>query len=251
MDLHLNKKNVIITGSTRGIGFATAKVFLQEGARVIVNGVNNERLYAAIDELRKISADVDGIAADVSHASGVRDLFSHAEKCFGSIDILINNAAIHEPAHLMEQSEEHWDRTFTTNVKSIFLCSQYAAKRMMDSGNGGVILNASSFAAFIPAIPFGAYSAAKASILNLTRTLAAELAPWNIRVNAYAPGLIATDMNVRTIEERGDEVLAPIALCRAGTVEEVAYPLAFLASSRASYISGAVIEISGGKFSVQ
>jgi len=115
----------------------------------------------------------------------------------------------------------------------------------------GVILNASSFAALIPAYPYGLYSLSKAALISMTKSMAAEFAPWNIRVNAYVPGLIATDMNAETIEKNGDVALAQIALLRAGSVEEVAAPVVFLASSKASYISGAALEISGGKFAVQ
>jgi 3-oxoacyl-[acyl-carrier protein] reductase len=251
MDLDLEHKRVVITGSSRGIGFALAQAFLAEGARVLLNGVDPQRLEDAKDRLKGFGDRVSAVAADVSRGSGVERLFDEIDRIWGGVDVLVNNAAIHPKSDFTVLKEEQWNELMDMNLKSAYLCAQAAFQRMKAQEAGGVILNASSFAALIPAYPYGLYSVSKAALITMTKTMAAEFAPWNIRVNAYVPGLIATEMNAETIEKNGDVALAQIALLRAGEVEEVAAPVVFLASSKASYISGAALEISGGKFAVQ
>jgi 3-oxoacyl-[acyl-carrier protein] reductase len=251
MDLGLEHKRVVITGSSRGIGFALAQAFLAEGARVLLNGVDPQRLDDAKDRLKGFGDRVSSVAADVSRGSGVERLFDEIDRIWGGVDVLVNNAAIHPKSDFTVLKEEQWNELMDMNLKSAYLCAQAAFQRMKAQEAGGVILNASSFAALIPAYPYGLYSVSKAALITMTKTMAAEFAPWNIRVNAYVPGLIATEMNAETIEKNGDVALAQIALLRAGEVEEVAAPVVFLASSKASYISGAALEISGGKFAVQ
>jgi len=250
MNLGLEGKRVLITGSTRGIGLAAARAFLDEGARVLINGVNKKRLEDVVGELGTHGYDVRGGIADVSRESEVDELFVQMDRDFGGIDVLVNNAAVHHRVTLMELSEETWDRELAVNLKSVFLCSKKAVQRMMKQ-DGGVILNASSFAAMIPGFATGVYSASKAAIVNITRSMAAEFAPYRIRVNAYIPGLINTDMNREQIQQKGDTVRSVIALNREGQPEEIAAPLVFLASQKAAYITGAFLEITGGKFAVQ
>ncbi len=250
MNLGLDGKRVLITGSTRGIGLAAARAFLAEGARVFLNGTNKERLDEAVDELGKHGPDIRGGVADVSKESEVEGLFAQMDREFGGLDVLVNNAAVHHRATFMELSEETWDRELDVNLKSVFLCSRKAVRRMMKQ-EGGVILNASSFAAIIPGFATGVYAASKAAIVNITRSMAAEFAPYRIRVNAYIPGLIDTDMNREQLRRNGDAVRAAISLNREGQPEEIAAPLVFLASGKAAYITGAFLEISGGKFAVQ
>lgn len=251
MDLGLKDRRVVITGSSRGIGYAIAQAFLQEGARVLLNGVDKTRLAQAETELQTPDNRVCSVAADVASLNGTRQLFAEVDRLWGGLDVCVNNAAIHEATDFTVLDEDRWDQTVNMNLKSVYLCAQAAFERMRAQENGGVILNASSFAALIPAYPYGVYSTTKAAIINMTRGMAAEFAPWNIRVNAYVPGLIATAMNAETIAKHGDLAMSQIALNRPGTVEEVAAPVVFLASARAGYISGAALEISGGKLSVQ
>lgn len=251
MDLGLKGKRVLITGSTRGIGLAAAKTFLEEGARVFINGVNKERLENVVNELKQSSAEVYGFAADVSEQSDVNHLFAAMDQEFGGLDILVNNAAVHHRIPWMNLSEEIWDKDMNINLKSLFMCSKKAVERMRNNLDGGVILNASSFAALIPSAGVGLYAATKAAIINVTKTMAAEFAPYHIRVNAYIPGLVDTDINKEVIASKGAQVRSQIVMNREGRPEEIAAPMAFLSSSKASYISGTALEISGGKFAVQ
>jgi 3-oxoacyl-[acyl-carrier protein] reductase len=251
MDLGLEQKRVVITGSSRGIGFALAQAFLEEGSRVLLTGLDEKRLQEAQDRLAGFGDRVTAVAADVSRRSGVERLFEEIDRAWKGVDVFVNNAATHPTSDFAVLKEEQWNELMDMNLKSAYLCAQASFQRMKNQESGGVILNASSFAALIPAYPYGLYSLSKAALISMTKSMAAEFAPWNIRVNAYVPGLIATDMNAETIEKNGDVALAQIALLRAGSVEEVAAPVVFLASSKASYISGAALEISGGKFAVQ
>jgi NAD(P)-dependent dehydrogenase (short-subunit alcohol dehydrogenase family) len=251
MDLGLKDKRVVITGSSRGIGYAIAQAFLEEGARVLLNGVDKSRLAQAEAELQTADERVSAFATDIASVGGTQRLFAEIDRLWGGLDVCVNNAAIHEATDFTLLDEQLWDQTVNMNLKSVYLCAQAAFERMSKQKEGGVILNASSFAALIPAYPYGFYSTTKAAIINMTRGMAAEFAPWNIRVNAYVPGFIATAMNAETIAKNGALAMSQIALNRAGTVEEVAAPVVFLASAKAGYISGTALEICGGKFSVQ
>jgi NAD(P)-dependent dehydrogenase (short-subunit alcohol dehydrogenase family) len=218
---------------------------------VALNGVDKTRLAQAMEELQTSDDRVSGFVADIASVDGVKRLFAEVDRLWGGLDVCVNNAAIHEATDFTILDEDRWDRAVNMNLKSVYLCAQAAFERMSKQGTGGVILNASSYAALIPAYPYGVYSATKAAVINMTRGMAAEFAPWNIRVNAYVPGFIATAMNAETLAKNSALAMSQIALNRAGTVEEVAAPVVFLASARAGYISGAALEISGGKFSVQ
>lgn len=251
MDLGLGGKKVVVTGSSRGIGHAVAEAFLREGAHVLLNGIDETRLREAETRLQTPDGRVSAFAADVSGSRGAARLFDEVDRLWGGVDVLVNNAAAHPATDFTVLDEGGWDALMNMNLKSVYLCSHAAFQRMKTRESGGVILNASSFAALIPAYPYGLYSATKAALINMTKGMAAEFAPWNIRVNAYVPGLIATAMNAETIETNGALAFSQIALARAGTVEEVAAPVVFLASSKAAYITGAALEISGGKFAVQ
>lgn len=250
MDLGLKGKRVAITGSSRGLGFAIAKAFLVEGAEILVNGVNKMRLDAAAADLASLGR-IHTSATDISSSEGVEKLFADIDSCWGGLDVLVNNAAVHPQSNFVNLAEADWDVLMNINLKAAYLCAQAACQRMRAQPEGGVILNAASFAALIPAFPYGLYSVSKAALLSLSQTMAAECAPHGIRVNAYVPGLIDTEMNADTITNNSAVAFSQIALGRAGTAEEVAWPVVFLASSKASYITGAALEISGGKFSIQ
>ena len=251
MDLGLTGKRAIVTGSSRGIGLATARGLLAEGCRVLLNGLDETRLEAACTELRTVSPHVYAKAADVSRPEGVEVLYAEADCRLGGLDILVNNSGLYRyETPVIDVSDEEWDEVFRVNLRSVQLCAREALPRMKEAG-GGAILNASSFAALVPSVGAGVYAAAKTAVLSLTRTLAAELAPHGIRVNAYLPGVILTDMTAPLVERNAATMADQIALRRVGSPEEAAAPLVFLASPRASYITGAVLEISGGKLAVQ
>ncbi|HWR06547.1 SDR family oxidoreductase [Sporomusa sp.] len=250
MDLNLTGKVAVITGGTAGIGEACVLAFLQEGCKVAVCGRSQEKLERLQSNLKAQGYGILIYKANVAKQQEIQGFAQKVHEHYGKIDIWINNAGIYHKAKLIEMSEDEWDTVIDSNLKSIFLGAQVAARHMR-TGGGGVILNASSYAAVIPSSGGGAYGASKAAVSNLTRTLAAELAPYNIRVNGYIPGVIDTQMNEQRIAEQGAETRAQIALNRVGAAKEVAAAIVFLASEAASYVTGTDLEISGGKFAVQ
>lgn len=250
MDLQLTGKVVVITGGAAGIGAACAAAFLQEGCQVAICGRSQEKLDAFKASMVQAGYELFGCVADVANQQALEEFAQQVYAKYGRIDIWVNNAGISHKTKLLEMAATDWDKIMDINLKSVFLGAQVAA-RYMRKGEGGVILNASSYAAVIPSAGGGAYAASKAAVSSLTRTLAAELAPYNIRVNGYIPGVIATQMNSKRLAEQPGATLGQIALNRAGDAKEVAAGLVFLASGAASYITGTDLEISGGKFAVQ
>lgn len=250
MDLQLTGKVVVITGGAAGIGAACAAAFLQEGCQVAICGRSQEKLDAFKASMVEAGYELFGCVADVANQQALEEFAQQVYAKYGRIDIWVNNAGISHKTKLLEMAATDWDKVMDINLKSVFLGAQVAA-RYMRKGEGGVILNASSYAAVIPSAGGGAYAASKAAVSSLTRTLAAELAPYNIRVNGYIPGVIATQMNSKRLAEQPGATLGQIALNRAGDAKEVAAGLVFLASGAASYITGTDLEISGGKFAVQ
>lgn len=250
MDLGYHGKVVGLTGagSVRGIGFAIAKAFLQEGARVFVSDVNGPALDKAVDALAAYGP-VKGYEADVANEGRVEELFARVAEDYGRLDVFVNNAGIYPLQPLCQMSAEQWDRTVEVNLRSVFLCCRGAAQYMKKTG--GVILNAASYAALIPSAGSGAYAATKAAVYSLTKTFAAELAPLGIRVNGFVPGVIETPMTQSLIDKKGDKMLEQIALRRLGTPQDVARAVVFLGSEAAGYMTGTFMEISGGKLCVQ
>lgn len=243
-------KVVGVTGaaSIQGIGFAIAKKFLESGAKVFICDLNNEALAEAKKKLEQIG-EVAAFQTDVSKADSVKEMFAGVNKLWGKLDVFINNAGIYPQAMMCDMSEQQWDTVMNVNIKSVFLCAKEAHSYMKESG--GVIINAASYAALIGSAGSGAYAASKSAVYSMTKTLAAELAPYGIRVNGFIPGVIATGMTQGVIDAKRNELEAAIAQRRLGTPEEVANAAAFLASEEASYITGTFIEVSGGKLCVQ
>lgn len=242
-------KTIGITGAAgiHGIGFAVAKRFLEYGASVFICDLDKEALAEA-EMLLQEYGTVQAYAVDVSDRQAVSDMFERAVGDFGYIDVFICNAGIYPQIMICDMTESQWDMVMNVNLKSVFHCAK-ECRRVMD--RGGVLLNASSFAALMGSAGSGAYAASKAAVQNLTKTLAAELAPCGIRVAGYIPGVIETGMTKEVIENRAEELTGAIALQRLGRPEDVADAVCFLASEQASYIAGAFIEISGGKLCVQ
>lgn len=235
-------------GQTEGIGFAIAKKFLEKGARVFLCDLNAEALEKAENALAPLGA-VEIYRADVSKEEEVKALFATAAQKYGQIDVFVNNAGIYPQKLLCEMTAEQWDTVMNVNLKSVFLCAREAFSAMKEKG--GVIINAASYASLISSAGSGAYAASKAAVYSLTKTLAAELAPFHIRVNGFIPGVIATGMTKEVIDDRRRELEQSIALQRLGRPEDVANAAVFLASDEASYLTGTFIEVSGGKLCVQ
>jgi 3-oxoacyl-[acyl-carrier protein] reductase len=253
MEINLKNKVVIVTGAAKGIGKVIAEAFAREGAILSLWDIDYERLDSVIIEISKKSDNFPlGIKCDVSSENEVEAAVKKTINAFGLVDVLIANAGILNPSKILETTSEKWDEVFDVNTKGPFLCAKAVAPYMKDK-NCGRIIFASSFAAIVPSVGSAAYAASKSAIVSLTRVLAAELGPWNITVNSYAPGMIPSDMSgIELLDEsRKVELLDTLCIREWGAAEDIASLLIFLASSQARYITGTLIDASGGKFSVQ
>ena len=250
MELGYQGKVVGVTGaaSPKGIGFAIARRMLQEGAQVFICDLKQEAVDEAVALLGEFGT-VKGYAADVSSEEAVDAMFDAAMADFGHVDVFISNAGIYPQSALMDMTVRQWDTVMGVNLRSVFLCAKGAYRCMKEKG--GVLINAASYAAVIGSAGSGAYAASKSAVHSLTKTLAAELAPYNIRVNGFIPGVIQTGMTQALVDVKGDQMVDQIALHKLGQPDDVARAVAFLASDAASYMTGTFIEISGGKLCVQ
>jgi 3-oxoacyl-[acyl-carrier protein] reductase len=244
----LQDKVAVITGSSRGIGKAIAKEFLNHGAQVVINGKSGEHLEEVHAELIREGFPDRWIIvkADVSVETEVKSLMEQALQRFNRLDILVNNAGVYKNSLLVRMDENEWNWVMENNLKSAFLCSRYAAKMMMKQRSGRII-NISSVVA-LGGNPFQAnYAASKAGLDGLSMSSAKELAPYGITVNSIAPGYILTDMTKDFTDDMKKELLRYIPLNRPGTPDEVAHVVKFLASDESSYITGQIIQIDGGR----
>lgn len=247
----LESRVAIVTGAARGIGLAVAGRLYSEGAVVFladVSGREVERAAAGID--REGAGRALGQAIDVSKQESVTEAVRRCAGAFGRIDILVNNAGIVGRARIEEMGLETWDRIIAVNLTGVYLCCQ-AVLPYMKAAGGGVIVNASSVSAGMPDVGLSAYCISKAGVEMLTRVLAAEAAPYGIRVNGYAPGVTRTPMTEELIAERGEEKLRHIALNRFGDPANIAETVLFLCSSRSSFITGETVRVDGGTMIVE
>jgi 3-oxoacyl-[acyl-carrier protein] reductase len=243
--VRLKGKVAIITGAAQGIGFATARKFLDEGAIVAVADVKDEAVRAAVDQLKLNGEVVEGFSVDVTRRAQIDAMVERVKAQFGSVDVLVNNAGITLDARLQKMTDEQFDRVIDVNLKGVYNCAKAVLETMIGQG-GGVILNASSVVGIYGNFGQTNYAASKFGVIGFVKTWAREVGPKGIRCNAVAPGFITTSI----LETIPDEVMRKIAdrvpLKRLGRPEEVANVYAFLASDEASYINGAVIEVAGG-----
>ena len=244
--MRLKDKVAIITGGSRGIGFATADKFLAEGAAVILTASSQASADTAVARLKEKhpGSTVAGISPDLSCFHCVREAFREATAKYGCVDILVNNAGVSESTPFMEYEEDTFDKVMDLNVKGVFNATRAAAECMVARGKG-VILSTSSMVS-ISGQPSGfAYPASKFAVNGLTVSLARELGPKGIRVNAVAPGITETDMMKAVPKEIIEPMIARIPLRRLGQPEDIANAFVFLASDEASYITGVVLSVDG------
>jgi meso-butanediol dehydrogenase/(S,S)-butanediol dehydrogenase/diacetyl reductase len=247
-------KTVLITGAESGIGLVTAQLFAQEEASVVIAGIHGENGELAQQKLAKLGGNHIFIKADVSQEQDVKSLMERVSDFTGRIDVLVNNAAMFYESDFIHESTERWRRVFDVIVDGAYLCTKYAARKMISQGTGGSIVNISSINSFRALKMSSHYNAAKGALDQLTRCTALELSPHDIRVNAVAPGFINAGLAfVNGINElETDEFLEyyinqrKIPLARAGEPVEIAKIIAFLASEESSYIQGAIIPADGG-----
>jgi len=244
--MRLKNKVAIITGGSRGIGYATADRFLEEGARVIITASTQESADRAVKKLQEKypNSVIAGISPNLGSLESVREEFKKAVKEYGCIDILVNNAGISESTPFMQYTEETFDKVMDLNVKGVFNTTRVASECMVAKGSG-VILSTSSMVS-ISGQPSGfAYPASKFAVNGLTVSLARELGPKGIRVNAVAPGITETDMMKAVPKEVIEPLINTIPLRRLGQPEDIANAFVFLASDEASYITGVILSVDG------
>ncbi len=244
--MRLNHKVAIVTGGSRGIGYATVEAFLREGAAVVLTASSQTTAEKAAEALRAKypGAKVSGIWPDLADMNAVKEAFAKIVAEHGRIDILVNNAGVSESTPLLNYTEETFDKVMDLNVKGLFHTTQAAVEYMTRQGEG-VILNTSSMVS-ISGQPSGfAYPASKFAVNGMTVSLARELGPKGIRVNAVAPGITQTDMMKAVPKEVIEPMIARIPLRRLGQPEDIANAFVFLASEEASYITGVVLSVDG------
>ena len=243
----LTGRVAIVTGGTRGIGRAIARVLATDGASVALTGRDAGRVAEAVRALEERGGQVLGLVAELGRGEDVQRMVAETQERFGRIDLLVNNAGITRDGLLIRMKDADWDEVLGVNLRAAFQATR-AAARVMARQRSGRIVNITSAAGAMGTAGQANYSAAKAGLIGLTKSAARELAHWGILVNAVAPGLIETDMSASLSGEIRETYIAQVPLKRMGTPDEVAEVVRFLASDGAAYITGQVIHVNGGLY---
>lgn len=249
MDLHLKDKVALVTGGSHGLGLAICEALAAERARVAVNYHRNaaKAEQVAAELQRKFNTPVMALPGDVACEADVVQMFDLLESRLGPAEILVNNAAVCPTCQVKDMALADWTRTLDVNLTGAFLASRELVRRLLGAGRPGRIVNVSSQAAFRGSTTGHApYDASKGGMIALTVSLAREVAPHGIAVNAVAPGMMRTEMTADTLDANEAKYLARIPLRRIGQTEEIAAVVVYLASDRASYMTGATLDVSGG-----
>lgn len=240
----LQGKNALVTGGTRGIGYALAQALAQAGARVTITGRDAVSLQAAVAQLRASGVEAQGLILDVTQVESIQQALADA----GRVDILINNAGTEQIRPSLEVDEALWDTIVGTNLKGAFFCAQAVAKNMVSVGTGGAIINVCSLTTCVGVPGAAAYASSKSGLAGMTRTLSAEWAAHNIRVNGIGPGYFETEMTQVFYQDDAwrDAMQKKIPLGRFGELDDLAGSVVFLSSDSARYITGQILYVDGG-----
>ena len=248
----LGEKVCLITGGAQGIGEACARLFLEQGAKVVIVDIHNEKGQSLASQLQQQGHEILFIASDIGNKVEVDAVIKQVISQHGRLDVLVSNAGIFKAAPFLEVSESDFDEVLRVNLKGAFLMGQAAARVMKDQG-GGAIVHMSSVNGVLAIPEIASYNVSKGGLNQLTRAMALALADDGIRVNAVAPGTIATELAskaVLTSDEARNKILGRTPMKRLGNPSEVAHVVAFLASDAASYLTGEVITVDGGRMAL-
>jgi len=238
----------LVTGSSRGVGRAVALGFAKEGAKVVINYTSNENAAnEVVDAIQSMGSEAIAVKADVAKKKDAEGLVGAAVETFGKIDILVNNAGFTRPALMIKMTEDQWDQVVDIHLKGAFLCSQAAGVRMKEQ-NSGKIINVMSVAGLVGTVGQINYSAAKGGILSMTKSIARELARYNVCCNVISLGIVATDMTekIRSDEKLREIYMNRILLKRFAEPDDISPAFVFLASGESNYITGQLLCVDGG-----
>jgi NAD(P)-dependent dehydrogenase (short-subunit alcohol dehydrogenase family) len=243
----LHGQKVIVTGGSKGIGKDIALSFAKLGAKVIITGRDESALSTTTDQLKELQSDCSYIVCDMQDVNNIYEMVDEAYIRNNGIDVLVNNAGINIPKPAMEVTEDDWDRVLDTNLKGVFFCSQRVGKYMIPQRKGKII-NIVSQMAFVGYVKRAAYCSSKGGAVQLTKALAIEWAPYNIKVNAVAPTFIETDLTKKMFEDQGfyQDVVSRIPLGKLARPSDITGSVLFLASEMSDFITGETIKVDGG-----
>ncbi|WML39676.1 3-oxoacyl-ACP reductase family protein [Neobacillus sp. OS1-2] len=243
----LRNKTAIVTGGNRGLGRSIALALAKAGAELVVVGRDQNRNEEVVQEIKNLGRNAMGFSVDLSRINSIQQFVQNVQESFGTIDILVNNAGVSATNFALDITEEEWDKVMNVNVKSLFFCSQAVAKAMKQQG-GGKIINVSSVVGAVGDVGISPYTASKAAVINLTKSLALEWARFGIRVNAIGPAYIETEMNKEELrnEKVRNKIISKTPMKRLGLPEEITGAILLLASDAGSFITGQTIFIDGG-----
>ncbi|MGO9772462.1 MAG: SDR family NAD(P)-dependent oxidoreductase [Roseiarcus sp.] len=249
MTMLVKGKVAVVTGCSGGIGISIGRTLAEHGAHIVAADLSSEKVEAALKNLKEAgAAEVEGIVVDVASSASVAAAFDVLRKSAGRVDILVNNAGVREIKTALDLSPEEWDRVIAINLNGPFYCARAAALMMREQGEGGTIINIASVAGLTAISHRPAYTAAKHGLVGLTKNLARDLAPYNIRVNAVAPGLVRTPLTESYFQDeafaRGLRHAVPFS--DRGNAQDIANAVLYLASPLAEFVNGITLPVDGG-----